>query len=166
MQPISGSSVVSQSGTSDDDLGKKKEKVETVAPKAKQGNILLVSDSLLHKLDVKRFFVKGQKTVKLSRSGDTAKIVGHRALEYIDKKNGETFQAVVLLGGTNDISKKKADIESAAKELTETAEILSSAEARVTNSNNYPILRREPLPDATPNMATIRGYVDSKIHLF
>ena len=38
LQPISGSSVVlevSQSVTSDDDLGKKKEKVETVAPKAK-----------------------------------------------------------------------------------------------------------------------------------
>ena len=35
--------------------------------------------------------------------------------------------------------------------------ILSSAEARVTNSNNYPILRREPLPDATPSMAAIRG---------
>ena len=44
--------------------------------------------------------------------------------------------------------------------------LLCSAEARVTNSNNYPILRREPLPDATPNMAAIRGYVDSKIHLF
>ena len=34
------------------------------------------------------------------------------------------------------------------------------------NSNNYLILMREPLPDATPNMAAIRGYVDSKIHLF
>ena len=44
--------------------------------------------------------------------------------------------------------------------------VLSSAEARVMNSNNYPILRREPLPDATPNVAAIRGYVDSKIHLF
>ena len=31
--------------------------------------------------------------------------------------------------------------------------VLSSAEARVTNSKIYPILRREPLPDATPNMA-------------
>ena len=66
LQPISGYSVeleVSQSVTFDDDLGKKKEKVETVAPKAKQGNILLVSDSLLHKLDVKCFLVKGQKTL-------------------------------------------------------------------------------------------------------
>ena len=127
MQPILGSNVeleVSQSDTSDDDLGKKKEKIETVAPKAKQGNILLVSGSLLHKLDIKRFFVKVQKTVKLSKSGDTAKGVGHRALEYIDKKNGEIFEAVVLLGGTNDISKRKADIESAAKELTETAQKL------------------------------------------
>ena len=44
--------------------------------------------------------------------------------------------------------------------------LLPSAEARVTNSNNYPIFRREPLPDATPNMAASRGYVDSKIHLF
>ena len=83
-----------------------------------------MSDSLLHKLDVKCFFVKGQKTVKLSDSGDTANGVGHRALEHIDKKNGEIFEAVILLGGRNDISKKKADIESAAKELTETAQKL------------------------------------------
>ena len=83
-----------------------------------------MSDSLLHKVDVKCFFVKGQKTVKLSRSGDTAKNVGHRALEYIDKKNGETFEAVVLLRGMNDTGKKKADIKSAAKELTKTAEKL------------------------------------------
>ena len=41
-------------------------------------------------------------------------------------------------------------------------DLLSSAEARVTSSNNYPILRREPLPDATPNMAAIRRHVDSK----
>ena len=53
LQPILGSSVeldVSQSDTSGDDLGKKKEKIETVVPKAKQGNILLVSDSLLYNL--------------------------------------------------------------------------------------------------------------------
>ena len=62
--------------------------------------------------------------MKLSKSGDTAKGVGHRALEYINKKNGEIFEAVVLLGGTNDINKKKANIESAAKELTETAQKL------------------------------------------
>ena len=42
----------------------------------------------------------------------------------MDKKNGEIFEAVVLLGGTNDISKKKADIESSAKELPETAQKL------------------------------------------
>ena len=127
LQLISGSSVeleVSQSVTFDDELGKKKEKVDTFAPKAKQGNILLVSNSLLHELDVKRFFVKKQKTEKLSRSGDTAKNVGHRAFEYIEKKNSEAFEAVVLLGGTNDISKKKADFESAAKELTETTQKL------------------------------------------
>ena len=128
LQPILGPNVeleVSQCDISDDDSGKKKEKFETVVPKAKQGNILLASDSLSHKLDIKRFFVKGQKTVKLPKSGDTAKGVGHRAIEYIDKKNGEIFEAVVLLGGTNDISKKKADIESAAKELTESAQKLS-----------------------------------------
>ena len=52
------------------------------------------------------------------------------------------------------------------KSISFTSYVLSSAEARVTNSNNYPILRRGPLPEATPNMAAIRGYVDSKIHLF
>ena len=64
LQPILGSNVeleVSQSDTSDDDLGKKKEKIETVVPKAKQGNILLVSDSLLHKLDIKRYLSKDRK---------------------------------------------------------------------------------------------------------
>ena len=122
MQPILGSNFeleVSQSESSDDDLGKKKEKIETAVPKAKQGHILLVSDSLLHKLDIKRFFVKGQKTVKLSKSGDTAKGVSHRTLEYINKNNCEIFEAVVPLRGTNDISKKKADIESTAKDLTD-----------------------------------------------
>ena len=64
LQPILGSNVeleVSQGDTSDDDSGKKKETIETIVPKAKQGNILLVSDSLLHKLDIKRLFVKDRK---------------------------------------------------------------------------------------------------------
>ena len=39
--------------------------------RAVKSKVLLVSDSLLHKLDVKRFFVKGSETVKLAKSGDT-----------------------------------------------------------------------------------------------
>ena len=75
--------------------------------KGTDGVVLLVSDSLLHKLDVKRFFVKGRKTVKLCKSGDTAKGVGTRALDYVESNVDEVFEDVVLLGGTNDVSKRK-----------------------------------------------------------
>ena len=88
------------------------------------------------KVHVRPFYVNGNGEMKASRIGITLSV--------------EEFNELVKL-----IPKIKDSIT-----------LLSSAEARVTNSNNHPILRRKPLPDATPNMATIRGNVDSKIHLF
>ena len=44
---------------------------ESANKKSSKSKVLLVSDSLLHKLDVKRFFVEGSETVKLAKSGDT-----------------------------------------------------------------------------------------------
>ena len=114
-----------QSGSSVTDNQEKIEKGtdELNESKVKQG-VLLVSDSLLHKLDVKRFFVKGRKTVKLCKSGDTAKGAGTRALDYVESNVDEVFEAVVLLGGTNDVSKKKVDIENSAIDLTVSAQKL------------------------------------------
>ena len=44
---------------------------ESESKKSSKSKVLLVSDSLPHKLEVKRLFVKGSETVKLGKSGDT-----------------------------------------------------------------------------------------------
>ena len=43
--------------------------------------------------------------------------------------------------------------------------LLCSAKAHVLNLKTIIILKRKPLPDATPNMATIRGYIVYRGHL-
>ena len=121
---INGDEMQSGSSVTDNQEKIKKRTDELNESKVKQGVVLLVSDSLLHKLDVKRFFVKGLKTVKLCKSGDTAKGVGTRALDYVESNVDEVFEAVVLLGGTNDVSKKKFDIENSASDLTGSAQNL------------------------------------------
>ena len=119
-----GDEMQSGSSVTDNQEKIKKGTDELNESKVKQGVVLLVSDSLLHKLDVKRFFVKGRKTVKLCKSGDTAKGVGTRALDYVESNVDEVFEAVVLLGGTNDVSKKKVNIENSASDLTGSAQKL------------------------------------------
>ena len=69
--------------------------------------VLLVSDSLLHKLDPRKFYIKGT-TVRLAKSGDKAVNVGKRAVDYVKQNSKCTFEAVVLLGGTNDLTHKSS----------------------------------------------------------
>ena len=71
--------------------------------KNSKSKVLLVSDSLLHKLDVKRFFVKGSETVKLAKSGNTVNGTSERAFNYITEHKNDVFEAIVLLAGTYDI---------------------------------------------------------------
>ena len=62
--------------------------------------------------------------MKLCIAGDTAKGVGTRALDYVESNVDEVFEAVVLLGGTNDVSKKKVDIKNSPSDLTGSAQKL------------------------------------------
>ena len=100
---------------------------ESENKKSSKSKVLLVSDSLLHKLDVKRFFVKGSETVKLAKSGDTVNGTSERAFSYM-KEHKDVFEAIVLLAGTNDIKSKSASTttNSIAQELLKTAQDLLS----------------------------------------
>ena len=62
-----GDEMQSGSSVTDNQEEIKKGTDELNKSKVKQGVVLLVSDSLLHKLDVKRFFVKGPED---SETGD------------------------------------------------------------------------------------------------
>ena len=46
------------------------------------------------------------------------------ALDYVESNVDEVFEAVVLLGRTNDVSKKKVNIENSASDLTGSAQKL------------------------------------------
>ena len=81
---------------------------ETENKKNSESKLLLVGDSLLHKLDVKRFFVKGSEKVRLAKSGDTVNGASERAFNYIKEHKDDMFEAIVLLAGTNDTKSKSA----------------------------------------------------------
>ena len=77
---------------------------------------------------MKRFFVKGSKTVKLAKSGDTVNGTSESAFNYIKENKDDVFEAIVLLAGTNDTKSKSArtSMDNIAQELLETVQDLLS----------------------------------------
>ena len=104
--------------------------------------VLLVSDSLLHKLDPRKFYVKGTRTVRLAKSGDKAVNVGKRAVDYVKQNFKCTFEAVVLLRGTNDLTHKSSKSEDVFKELKHASDSLLELE----NVNKVFLCKVPPRP--------------------
>ena len=89
---------------------------------------LLVSDSLLLKLDSRKFYIKGTRTVRLTKSGDKAINVDKHAVDYVKQNSKYIFEAVVLLGGTNDLTHKSFKSEDVFKELKQASDSLLELE--------------------------------------
>ena len=104
--PDSGSSPQSEAKSAEqgDESTSIKEKPGTSKITNNDKVVLLVSDSLLHKLDPRKFYIKGARTVRLAKSGEKTVDVGKRAVDYVKQNSKCTFEAVVLLGGTNDLT--------------------------------------------------------------
>ena len=55
--------------------------------------------------------------MRFAKSWDKAVDVGKRAVDYVKQNSKCTFEAVVLLGGTNDLTHKSSKSEDVFKEL-------------------------------------------------
>ena len=76
---------------------------------AESKRILFAGDSLFHGLVERRLNVDDMKAVKMAKSGDTFEGVCQRVLDFI--KNQNDVEAVVILAGTNNLSKKNCTPE-------------------------------------------------------
>ena len=76
---------------------------------AESKRILFAGDSLFHGLVERRLDVDDMKAVKMAQSGDTFEGVCQRALDFIKDQND--VEAVVILAGTNNLSKKNCTPE-------------------------------------------------------
>ena len=76
---------------------------------AESKRILFVGDSLFYGLVERRLNVDDLKAVKMVKSGDTFEGACQRALDFI--KNQIDVEAVVILAGTNNLSRKNCTSE-------------------------------------------------------
>ena len=84
--------------------------------------IIIVGNSLLHRMNPRKLKVNGIPVVKLTKPGGCFSGALSRCTNYVAKHNNSPFD-VVLLAGTNDLSKREVKpedlIENLGKSLTE-----------------------------------------------
>ena len=76
---------------------------------AESKRILFVGDFLFHGLVQRRLNVNDLKAIKMAKSGDTFEGACQRSLNFI--KDQIDVEAVVILAGTNNLSKKNCTPE-------------------------------------------------------
>ena len=62
--------------------------------------------------------------MRLAKSGDKAVDVGKRAVDYAKKNSKCTFEAVILLGATNDLTHQSSKSKDVFKELKQASDSL------------------------------------------
>ena len=78
--------------------------------------IVIPSDSLLHRLNSRKMKVNNIPSIRLTKRGDNLSGVVSRLSAYIGKHNNQRLD-IVLLAGTNDLSKRNVSPEDLMKEL-------------------------------------------------
>ena len=101
--------------------------VQTTEPEANSNGIkvILIGDSVLHRMNTKKMNVGNIPGIKLTKPGDTLEGSVCRARDYLSKHCDQVFN-IVLLARTNDLHKRKTSPKSLLETLADSINELKS----------------------------------------